>query len=540
METLKQGDNFIAPTGEIQGIVNYDVNTGKKLNAGETTTYKPPEQNSITLDSLAPVPELKLPEVTPETESQKLIDSITTESEIARKQRSDKSEKNDATSDISKILSDIGAVEGKEDLYATQAGADKASEEADYFQSLIETESRALKNIVDSTYRNPNLTQTLASRVVTEEQRKSASLIADYSIAQNIAARRYDRAIGIAERKVEAELAPLKHELDAKKFVYDSNIDLWNASEKSILSNMIKKEERFYDEQKEEKEGIEAIKIQVAKNGMKDLSVFKDVKTISEAIVAGSKYMSDPLDRALKQASLNKTNQEINKIAAEIKASGQLLQNNTVAGSSNDLAKKMLNSAVNKSDLSQSEREKLAKMGLVIEQLDTLQSSISSSNKTGLFKGRAGTLLANLGADADVGYINAQLTALVPNVARGIYGEVGVLTKDDVELYKKTLPNAKTIAEQNDLVLAMTLKNAVASYELALKSAVNSNINVSGWTQDYLAIKNQVSTIEDRAGVTKVKVDDLYVKNLELQPIISELYTAGATDREVLQALGIN
>ena len=43
--------------------------------------------------------------------------------------------------------------------------------------------------------------------------------------------------------------------------------------------------------------------------------------------------------------------------------------------------------------------------------------------------------------NGDVAKIRAEITGLIPTVARGIFGEVGVLTDADIENYKKELAN---------------------------------------------------------------------------------------------------
>ena len=158
------------------GTVGFDSQTGKALADGGTTTIP---DTTITADSLAPVAPLVLPETTPETASQEIINSSSASTEVQKIADQDKAEKTGATSDISKLLSDIGVVEGKESGYATQAGADAAKEQSDRFQSLVDIESKALSNYKEELYRNPNLTQTLVGRLATEQERKSASYISD-------------------------------------------------------------------------------------------------------------------------------------------------------------------------------------------------------------------------------------------------------------------------------------------------------------------------------------------------------------------------
>jgi len=88
--------------------------------------------------------------------------------------------------------------------------------------------------------------------------------------------------------------------------------------------------------------------------------------------------------------------------------------------------------------------------------------------------------------------------------------------------------------------LALTLKTVQKSIESTLSTAANSGINVSRWAADYNAINQQVNTIEDRIGVSKARVDDIYSTKPELKTMIKELYQAGATDRDILTALGMN
>lgn len=55
--------------------------------------------------------------------------------------------------------------------------------------------------------------------------------------------------------------------------------------------------------------------------------------------------------------------------------------------------------------------------------------------------------------DTDAQAFKAKLTATVPNLARGVFGEVGVLTDFDVTNYLKTLPNLKTPKDRAKLLV---------------------------------------------------------------------------------------
>lgn len=71
---------------------------------------------------------------------------------------------------------------------------------------------------------------------------------------------------------------------------------------------MIKKEERFYDEQVKTKNAIETLKIEARKNGAPDsiINAMKDATTLNEALLAIGEYAADPLDRTYKRLQIQK------------------------------------------------------------------------------------------------------------------------------------------------------------------------------------------------------------------------------------------
>ena len=255
----------------------------------------------------------------------------------------------------------------------------------------------------------------------------------------------------------------------------------------------------------------------------------------------GGDYLGDAVKRAniaQSQASTRKSNAEIDRIRKEVASSEAPINPAMFSNTPTGFASKLLSTSGKEGNLTVTERGQLSKMSSVISQLGSLEANLANKNKTGFIKGRVNKLLGDLNLDADITTINAQIQALIPNVARGIYGEVGVLTDADIENYKKTVANLTFSGDQNDAVLALTLKNALRSYEGVLNTASNSNIDVSGWTQDYVNIQKRVFEIEDRIGVSKSAVDGLIADNAELLPAIKELYEQGFTDGEILQALG--
>jgi len=122
----------------------------------------------------------------------------------------------------------------------------------------------------------------------------------------------------------------------------------------------------------------------------------------------------------------------------------------------------------------------------VIGQLGDLQKSITNE-ATGPIMG---IIRSNNPYDAKASLIQAQLTALVPNLARGIYGEVGVLTDNDVKLYSQTLPNLKSTEEVRNLILAATVRSVQRSIENKIKVQAGLGRDVSGLVNSYEEIKS--------------------------------------------------
>lgn len=134
----------------------------------------------------------------------------------------------------------------------------------------------------------------------------------------------------------------------------------------------------------------------------------------------------------------------------------------------------------------------------VINQLSDLQKSINKSVTDPIL----GTLKKFNPYDFDARAIQAQLQAVVPNLARGVYGEVGVLTDADVRNYIKTLPNIQGTKKQNDFVMAMTLKTVQRNFESQLETLASAGYDVSGFKNQYQKTKNLVNKMESDLGIT--------------------------------------
>lgn len=509
-----------------------------QLNESQQQIFDDYSSNIINADQLEnPTPDLDLPTGQTQDFSSILGTSFQTTPQEQQNINTLQTQNDDIFSGL------LGAMGGTQDR-----GARTLSAEEEAGIPTLQTELTDITNQINQTsldfrrereriQTEAGLTEGQRNARLRDVSRKQASQLADLEVIRMARSNSLENAQSIVQRKLQLQFADEDARIQNLQFVYGEVKENLTKAEDRQFQKMMKREEAELDIAKGEYERLQSSLVDLANNviqrggSSQQADAILKSNSLGQALgIAGNKAIN--IDTLIK-------NRQLDKLAAEIRETEQRINPPSVAGSSNDFLTKIVNSARNKGDLSQSEREQLSKMGLVITQLDTLESSISKSNKTGVIKGRVNNLIANLGANADAGYINAQIQALIPNVARGIYGEVGVLTDADIENYKKTLPNIKTIEAQNELVLAMTLRNAMKSYENILNTAANSGIDVSGWAQDYGELKTQVFEIEDRIGVSEVKVNNFVAENPGLRTMVEELISAGASDREILQILQI-
>jgi len=557
------------------GIIPEDLASFKSANPGLDFTNQDLQQynKAVSLDQMSPVVPITLttppaPTVKPDALVAGATTSVAGNEDYLKQQATldaTKSQKDTALQDY--INSQMGLANRPADLLEAQkqAGADEAIKKRNQYKNLVETGNAAYAQLIakenadmakaEATSRSAfdyaGSTGAIQRQALAEKALKAAEITMN-SALYNAANGDLTTALQLAKDSVDAKYSVLENISNIKKTQLEDIYDTLNKEEKKTADALLRKQKLEDDriaEDKEKEKVIQELAIKASGFGAPPeiVSAITNAKTTVEAINAAGKYTSDPLDRILKLGQIDSNKVDIQykkaqmaKIAQEIKESNAKLTIPTVSGSTSDFAKTLLNSAVNKENLSASEREKIAKALTVVGQLDSLQSNISKQNKTGFFKGKVNNFIADIGLNADVGTINAQLQAIVPNLARGTYGEVGVLTDNDIANYRKTLPNLTSPNAQNDAVLALTLKTVKNSIENTLKTAANSNINVSGFASDYAQVTKQINDIENRIGVSKLKVNDVIRNNKDLAPMIKELYQAGASDSDVLQALGAN
>ena len=116
----------------------------------------------------------------------------------------------------------------------------------------------------------------------------------------------------------------------------------------------------------------------------------------------------------------------------------------------------------------------------------------------------------------DTAVLKQSVTRLVPSVARGVFGEVGVLTDSDVQRYAQTLASLKQSKASNVIAMGMTKALIARSLRRKLMSGIANRENVSMYSGRLQQIQNTpvvVYTSLDQASKNlKRDIGDNYVQ----------------------------
>lgn len=134
--------------------------------------------------------------------------------------------------------------------------------------------------------------------------------------------------------------------------------------------------------------------------------------------------------------------------------------------------------------------------------------------------------------------IQAQLTAIVPNLARGIYGEVGVLTDTDFEKYSQTLPNLSSPQELRDAMMMITLDSVKNSVADQIEISASTGRDVSGLIPRYERFEKEIGTASAPILMKSKTVGDLTAAGAnpnEIKQLLSEGYSLTEIESAYLQ-----
>lgn len=145
-------------------------------------------------------------------------------------------------------------------------------------------------------------------------------------------------------------------------------------------------------------------------------------------------------------------------------------------------------------DLTDTDTKALTKFSQALDQITGIQKQIKDI--------QTGPVLWKLKQlnpyDTDAQVLTASLNALIPNLARGVYGEVGVLTDNDIRQYSKTIPNLTQTNDVNNAVLALTLDTIAWGYKRQLQTLAAAWKDVSWFSGIYESLKAQSDSIKSQ------------------------------------------
>jgi hypothetical protein len=119
--------------------------------------------------------------------------------------------------------------------------------------------------------------------------------------------------------------------------------------------------------------------------------------------------------------------------------------------------------------------------------LDILEKKLAAvpESDRGPFAGRAAGMNPY---NKEAKEIENIITSIVPGMARGVFGEVGVLTNEDVQRYTKLLPNLNSPPEIAKANLENLREKLESSKIEKIETLQKAGMNVSGFMDDYKSL----------------------------------------------------
>lgn len=287
-----------------------------------------PQKEAMDASKIGTVPKLKLPPAVAPTASSGLDEYIAaltkTTKDNANQEREDSMKREEAAlkqsqSDIGILTESIAGAEARKARLYEKEGINDIRKQVNEYTSQIEAEQLATRRKIDSLQKS-GMTAEAAQGEANRIQRESTAKQADLAILQNAALRKYDTLSEIADRKIQAELEPMKARLDNLKFFYGENKDVLTKKQDQVYQERIKAEEREYNRQEQEKKQLSDTKLSLLKSAAEQqapaevLSAIQSSKTPSDAISAAGQYVGNILDTQLKKAQIAKAWADAKKV----------------------------------------------------------------------------------------------------------------------------------------------------------------------------------------------------------------------------------
>lgn len=382
--------------GQLQSYLNTkgaNLNVDNKygdLTKAAVAKYGLPQSPNVTSANLAPVKESVLPDKIPSTYAGMpgAMESLAADARTQAEKERDtlRKEKDTSLDAYMKELIGSGSISSSVDRTAQDA----AKKKSDIYTSQIEQEQLATRRRIEELQKNQVGMSATGLAVESERiNRESLSKQADLAILQTAANREYDTAASIADRTVAMKMEQSNANLAALKFFYDENKSSFTKADDRIYAEVLAKKEAENRRLERNETAIAQLKLNVAQYGggaalLSKLSAIDTTKAdaYDKAVAIAGKYATDPLDRAVKQAKINKIIAETgvdNSVSTKILSTSQFKAAQAAQNLKNTLQK--AKEAVDK----YGNREKISGEGKGI--LDTLKVQLRSEISTALEQG---------------------------------------------------------------------------------------------------------------------------------------------------------
>lgn len=210
---------------------------------------------------------------------------------------------------------------------------DPAKQELNQINAQMNEEALAGRRRTEAVLQIPGITKEQAQDKINEISRGNASKLADLAVVQMAKQGAYDSAKEISDRAVEAKYEQEQNKLDALKFTYLENKDLFTKAEQRQFEIAQDDRKRKLDAEKENTQSIYDLSVEASKENAPASVLLKmrNAKTREEALAIGASYIGRT-DRLYKQAQTDNIRSEIAKRNAENKptmvdANGQIFVN---------------------------------------------------------------------------------------------------------------------------------------------------------------------------------------------------------------------
>lgn len=330
---------------------------------------------------------------------------------------------------------------------------------------------------------------------------------ANLAIRELASVGKINAATRLIESKLDIKYGDIEAETELVKAQIESILPLLSREDAKVANTRLLLNEQVkakMEEARADDKALEEFKLQsylfAQQNGASPAVLSNIMSSESREDVAsvGGAFIEDPMQKL----SRERQRKEINQIGV-VKgstSSGSVIEavaNAAQLGTADDPILKMMEASKGGRTLTQSEVEPLTNARRVTAQLDAIIGSDVADNTGPIM----GIIRSANPYDVKARELKASITALVPQLARGIYGEVGVLTDSDVERYIQTLPNLRSTDDVNKAVMGLTLRNVRNAFAAQLESMAAAGRDVSGFVSIYKDMNNQINQIETSLGI---------------------------------------